>query len=186
MGSPIMKKAKVLQSLTIFLLIAVISIFLTSCASPRAIRIEFDPYEVNQGGKYQIYIATEDTPWKQEVVSQLALDLGPDYNLKIENLSSLNDIQTGEWDVILVLSTFYAFGLQSDTEAFLSELLEKDKTILVVTSAISDLSDYGIDSITAASIGNTKEDAKSLTPKREPSAVSDEILLLIKNKTQSF
>jgi len=181
-----MKKAKVLQSLTIFLLIAVISIFLTSCASPRAIRIEFDPYEVNQGGKYQIYIATEDTPWKQEVVSQLALDLGPDYNLKIENLSSLNDIQTGEWDVILVLSTFYAFGLQSDTEAFLSELLEKDKTILVVTSAISDLSDYGIDSITAASIGNTKEDAKSLTPKREPSAVSDEILLLIKNKTQSF
>jgi hypothetical protein len=88
--------------------------------------------------------------------------------------------------MILVLSTFYAFGLQSDTEAFLSELLEKDKTILVVTSAISDLDDYGIDSITAASIGNTKEDAKSLTPKREPSAVSAEILQLIKNKTQSF
>ena len=181
-----MKREKFLQSLIILLLIAVISIFFTSCASPRAIRIEFDPYEVNQDGKYQVYIATEDTPWKQEVVSQLALELGPDYNLKIENLSSLNDIQTGEWDVILVLSTFYAFGLQSDTEAFLGELLEKDKTILVVTSAISDLSDYGIDSITAASVGNTKEDAKSLTPKREPSAVSNEILQLIKNKTQSF
>ena len=168
------------------LLLAAVSLFLAGCASPRAVRIEFEPYRINQDGQYQIYIAAEDTPWKQEVVSQLALQLGPDYSLTIENLSSLSNLKTGDWDVILVLSTFYAFGLQSDTEAFLSKVQEKEKTILVVTSAINDLGDYGIDSITAASVGNTKRDAFLLTPKREPAEVSVEILQLIRDKTQSL
>ena len=178
-----MIRVRIFQSTAMLLLFAAV---FTGCASPRAVRIEFEPYRINQDGQFQIYIATEDTPWKQEVVSQLALQLGPDYSLTIENLSSQSNLKTSEWDVILILSTFYAFGLQSDTEAFLSGLQEKKKTILVVTSAINDLGDYGIDSITAASVGNTKKDAFLLTPKREPAEVSVEILQLIRDKTQSL
>ena len=179
-----MRRERIIQNAAMLLLLAAVGLFLAGCTSPRAIRLEFEPYRINQDGKYKIYIATEDTPWKQEVVSQLAIQLGPDYRLTIENLRSLSTLQTGDWDVILILSTFYAFGLQSDADAFLSSLQEKEKTILVVTTAISDTGDYGVDSITAASVGLTKEDAPLLTPKREPSAISDKILQLIREKTQ--
>jgi hypothetical protein len=177
-----MKTTRIFQGLSVLLLAALLSIFLLGCASPRAIRKEFDPYTLNQNGKYKICIAAEDTPWKQEVISQLAQELGSEYSMKVENLRFLSEVQTEEWDIVLIFSTFYAFGLQSDTESFMNELDEKENTILVVTSAISDLGDYGVSAVTAASIGNTKEDAKSLTPKREPTDVAAEIAQLIKDK----
>ena len=179
-----MKIKRIFTGLAIILLTAMISIMLLGCASPRAIRKEFDPYTLNQNGTYKICVATEDTPWKQEVISMVAIELGSSYSLQVENLRFLEEIQTGEWDAVLVISTFYAFGLQSDTEAFLSELQEKENIILLVTSAISDLGDYGVSAVTAASIGKTKEDARSLTPKREPEGVAAEIAQIIKDKVQ--
>ncbi len=170
--SAITKKRKPLTVFPMMLLVLLTSSMLRGCASPRDIRKEFEPYGLSLAGEQRIYVATEDTPWKQEVVSQLSIELGEDYSLTVENLQTLNQIEIDDWDLVIVLSTFYAFGLQSDTASFLEALEEKEKVILMVTSAISDLEDYGVDSVTAASVGNTREDAQSLTSKKEPSEIA--------------
>ena len=56
----------------------------------------------------------------------------------------------------------------------------------MVTSAISDLEDSGVDSVTAASVGNTKEDAKSLTPKKEPGEIALQLAQFVFAKTEEL
>ena len=184
MGAGLMKKRETRPMLAVMLMVLLIGSVLHGCASPRDIRREFEPYGLSLSGEHRIYVATEDTPWKQDVVTLLSIELGEDYSLTVENLQMLNEIEIDDWDLVIVLSTFYAFGLQSDTAVFLDAVEEKDKVILLVTSAISDLEDYGVDAVTAASVGNTREDAKSLTSKKEPSEIAHHLAEMVFAKTE--
>ena len=170
MGAGLMKKRETRPMLAVMLMVLLIGGMLGGCASPRDIRKEFEPYGLSLSGEHRIYVATEDTPWKQDVVTLLSIEL--------------NEIEIDDWDLVIVLSTFYAFGLQSDTAVFLDAVEEKDKVILLVTSAISDLEDYGVDAVTAASVGNTREDAKSLTSKKEPSEIAHHLAEMVFAKTE--
>ncbi|MBU8913474.1 MAG: hypothetical protein KOO61_05575 [Spirochaetales bacterium] len=184
MGVGPMQKRETRPMLAVMLMVLLIGSMLHGCASPRDIRKEFEPYGLSLSGEYRIYVATEDTPWKQEIVTLLSIELGKDYGLTVENLQTLNQIEIDDWDLVIVLSTFYAFGLQSDTAVFLDALEDKDKVILLVTSAISDLEDYGVDAVTAASVGNTREDAKSLTSRKEPSEIAHQLAKLVFARTE--
>ena len=181
---PAVKKRRTLTVFAMMHMVRLIGSVLGGCASPRDIRKEFEPYGLFLAGEHRIYVATEDTPWKQEVVTQLSVELGRDYSLTVENLQTLNQIRIDDWDVVIILSTFYAFGLQSDTAVFMEALEQRDRVILVVTSAISDLEDSGVDSVTAASVGNTKEDAESLTPKKEPGEIALQLAQSVFSKTE--
>ena len=128
-------------------------------------------------------VAAEDTPWKQEVITELSAKLGAEYYISADNLAVLSEVSVEEWDVVIVLSTIYAFGLQSDTAAFVKRAMLKERIILLVSSSISDLPDYGVDAVSAASTGNVSEDARSLTPKRQPHDVAEELAGLIRSKT---
>jgi hypothetical protein len=157
------------------------------CASPRDVRKEFEPYVLCQGGARQVFVATEDTPWKHDVVAALSAALGRDYCVSVENLAALGTVSVSEWDAVVVLSTIYAFGLQSDTAAFL-ERVERggqgDRVTMLVTSSISDLPDYGVDAISAASTGNVEEGARSLTPWRAPDEAARGLARLVRRKVE--
>ena len=184
MRSRTIKKNRTRSTSVMAIMVLLIGSTLSTCASPRDIRREFEPYGLSPAGEHRIYVATEDTPWKQEVVAHLSVELGAEYSLTVENLHTLNQIEMDDWDIVIVLSTFYAFGLQSDTAVFLEVLDQTSKVILMVTSAISDLEDYGVDSVTAASVGNTRETAKSLTARGEPSQIALQIAQLVFARTE--
>jgi hypothetical protein len=158
--------------------------FITGCASPRDIRKEFEPYRLCPGDEYHVLVAAEDTSWKRDVIAELSGRLGTEYCLSVDNLAALEYVAVSEWDVVVILTTIYAFGLQSDTAAFLERAELKDRIVLLVTSSISDLKEYGVDAVSAASTGNVAEDARSLTPKREPADVAAELADLVRAKTE--
>ena len=168
-------------TLPVLLIVATV---VAGCASPRDIRKEFEPYVLSPAGTHRVYVATEDTPWKQDVVARLSDELGHAYRLTVDNLRSLGDVRVAEWDAVVVLSTYYAFGLQSDTAAFLKRVQQKEKVILVATSSITDLKDYGVDAVSAASEGETKETARALTPARPADEVAREIAPLVRARAE--
>ena len=155
--------------------VVLVGVFAFGCASPRDVRKEFTPYVLSPGGSHQVFVATEDTPWKHEVIALLSAELGSDCRLHVDNLRTLHDLDAGEWDVVVVLSTYYAFGLQADTAEFLDRLGQSDRVILLVTSSITDLGDFGVDAVSAASTGSVGEDARALTPWKDPAVAAAEL-----------
>ena len=166
------------------IVIILVAFLAGGCVSPREIRKEFEPYSICPGDRYHLFVATEDTTWKHDVVDHLAEDLGDQYCLSVQNLAALGTASVGQWDAVVVLTTIYAFGLQSDTAGFLERAEQKERIVLLVTSSISDLKEYGVDAVSAASTGNVGEDARSLTPRRQPDDVAAELARLVRLRVE--
>ena len=99
----------------------------------------------------RVYIATDKSEWKLEVIHQVISTLQDRVNFRVENLTSLPLVKLDEWDAVLIVAPVYMATLQADAANFAKAAPDKSKLLLLGTAGKSEIKIDGVDSITAAS-----------------------------------
>jgi len=105
-----------------------------------------------------ILIATQGSEFKNRVTETLIAQLNHDsIYVMVIDVSRLDSIQEGEWNVIVLMHTWENWEPQPDAEQFVNRVVDKRKLIVLTTSGAGDNQMDGIDGIASASKLDTSD-----------------------------
>lgn len=116
------------------------------------------PYEINNKEcKTSVLIATQESIYKDQLTCSLIDGIADDdMYLKVIDITGLNRINQGDFDVIFIIHTWEMWRPPSIIKSFISTLEDKSKIYTIGTSGAGDLTISGVDGVSAASeINNT-------------------------------
>jgi hypothetical protein len=100
----------------------------------------------------RVLIASQGSDFKNAVVAEVTAHFtGKPVYMKVVDVTELGKEQSAEWVAILVLHTWEKWKPQPDAAAFLSNVVDRDRVMVVSTSGSGDEQIVDVDAITGAS-----------------------------------
>ena len=134
-------------------------IYLSGCAVPRVLWPQKDlPHTESLGkpGGPIVLMASRDSEFKRALVREIGDALvSKGINQRTIGVDDLNGIESSDYDVVVVISSCIAWGLEKDVQVFLKRQENNSHIILVATSGdggwLPNTLDKDVDAISSAS-----------------------------------
>lgn len=153
----------VMKQQRLFWLICLFIMFFNSCAVPRVLWPQKDlPHSESMGkpGGPMVLMASRDSEFKRALVREIGYALVSEgINQRTIGVDDLKGIKSSEYNVVVVISSCIAWGLEEDVQVFLKSQENYSNIILVTTSGnggwLPNTLDKDVDAISSASTLST-------------------------------
>lgn len=141
----------------LFFLCGAMPLFLFGCAVSHLLQKDLPRSEtIGAKGAPVVLVASRSSEYKKRLVEKLTESVAHEgMAQKTVGVSDLKEIEPSEYDVIVVISTCFAWGLDRDVEAFLDRQEKHANIVLVTTSGdggwLPDKSGRDFDAVSSAS-----------------------------------
>lgn len=143
--------------------LAVLCLTCVSCTRHHTLEREVN----NPAQNRKVLIAAEDSAWKDALVNRVVtrLSVGGPF-IKVVRMEKLPQTEVADYDVIVLVNSCKAWGLNARVQQFLETNPVHDRVILLTTLGDPDWNhpDLGVDTVTSASsMDNLTDMANNLT-----------------------
>lgn len=108
--------------------------------------------EFNEQESTHLLIASQDSEFKSGLADSLIQALiDKPIHIKLIDVTQLDEVDATAWDAFVIIHTWEYFKPEKNTRSFVKSLVDKDKLVLVTTSADGKLGMKNIDGISCAS-----------------------------------